>query len=52
MPNCDLKHLRGVLIVAGVKLEEKDDKNLTLSITFTLLTRNFADKFPLLENHV
>ena len=36
---------RGILIVVQVKLK-KNDKNPTVSITFTLLPRMLADNFP------
>ena len=36
---------RGILIVVRVKLF-KNYKNPTVSMTFTLLTRNLADNFP------
>ena len=38
-------NLRGILIIVRVKLE-KNDKNPTVSISLTRLTRKLADNFP------
>ena len=51
MPICDfkiktrLKRLKGILIVVRVKLK-RNDKDLIVPITFTLLARNSRDNFP------
>ena len=37
-------NLRGIAV--RVKLEKKNDKNPTVSISFTLLTGNLADNYP------
>ena len=39
-------NLRGILIVVRVKLEKKNDKNPTVSISLTRLRRKLADNFP------
>ena len=40
------REFKRILMAARVKLEKKNYKNPTVSIIFTLLTRNLADNFP------